>query len=75
VGEDEIIKEHLAWLNGELPSQKEIEKDFSEAPIYHFYHGRKDPLLKLWNLILALPPKHHKRALDELSKLLRFIKE
>ena len=75
MNEEDLIKEHINWLNGELPSQKNThEKDFSEAPIYHFYNDRKDPLAKLWSLDLNQSPAKRKVLLDELERLLKFVK-
>jgi len=75
VKEEDLIKEHMDWLNGEMPSQKKLhEKDFSEAPIYHFYCDRKDPLSKLWSLDLNQSPTKRKVLLNELTRLLAFIK-
>jgi len=71
---EDLIKEHLDWLNGEMPSQKNIyEKDFSEAPIYRFYYNRQDTLTKLYSIKLEQPAEIRKVLLNDLIDLLRFI--
>jgi hypothetical protein len=71
------IREHLKWLGGELPSKRINieEKDFSSAPIYHFYAISRDKNDQFGQLFgLCKTAEKRKMLLKELEDLLKIIK-
>jgi len=67
------LEEHLDWLDGKLPSElfSENDKDFSNAPIYHFFLGKcKKLAMQRYESrggYLQKPRKKDRRPLEELK--------